>query len=57
MEKKLAEDRVFAKSVQIMGKTLIRNKKPKIVNWLSLSHFPLRRYDPKEIIYFSHPEE
>ena len=32
VEKKLAEDEPFAQSVAVMEKTLIQNKKPKIVN-------------------------
>jgi hypothetical protein len=32
VEKKLAEDRPFAQAVEMKGKTLIRKKKPKIVN-------------------------
>jgi hypothetical protein len=32
VEKKLAEDGPFARSVEMMEKTLIQNKRPKIVN-------------------------
>jgi hypothetical protein len=39
VEKKLTEDRQFTKSVAVMIKALIRNKKRKIVNQLSLTSF------------------